>query len=96
MIKSFADQTTRDIFEGADTKSARKIPKNIWSVARRKLEHVNHAGDLDDLRTPPGNQLKSLKGDLKGLYSIRINDQFRVVFAFADGNATEVIVTDYH
>lgn len=96
MITNFADQATEDVFNGVDTRAARSIPKAIWSVVFRKLDALNAATTLLDLRSPPSNHLEALKGKLQGKYSIRVNDQFRVVFAFKDGNASDVSVTDYH
>ena len=96
MIGSFVDAATEDIFHGRDTKSARKIPKNIWPIARRKLDMIHAAASLDDLRVPPANRLEKLQGNLAGKFSIRINDQFRVVLAWDNGTAWEVQVRDYH
>jgi toxin HigB-1 len=97
MIASFADVGTRDVYDGADTKAARKtLSKELWSVARRKLDMLDAAHTLDDLKVPPNNKLKKLKKDLAGKYSIRINDQWRVIFAFAGGTASEVLIKDYH
>jgi toxin HigB-1 len=95
-ISSFADDPTEDIYNGVDSRKARKILKGIWSVAVRTLDMVNAAHDVLDLKAPPGNRLEKLKGDLAGKYSIRVNDQYRIVFAFANGNASEVQITDYH
>jgi proteic killer suppression protein len=69
---------------------------NLEAVARRKLEQLNQAGQLDDLRVPPGNRLEALKGDRAGQYSIRINDQFRVCFRWTGTNAEDVEIVDYH
>ena len=96
MIASFADQTTTDVFHGLDSKAARRFPKEIWSVAHRKLDLLNAAHDLGDLRVPPGNHLESLHGRLAGRWSIRVNDQYRVVFRFQNGTATDVQLMDYH
>jgi proteic killer suppression protein len=96
VITSFADKTTEDIFHGSDTKAARVIPKALWSSARRKLDALSAAHDVKDLRAPPGNRLEKLKGSLDGRWSIRINDQFRVVFRFERGSAHDVQITDYH
>jgi proteic killer suppression protein len=68
----------------------------LWPVAHRKLDMLNAAHDLLDLRVPPGNKLEKLRGDLAGFWSIRINDQFRVIFRFAEGNASDVRIADYH
>jgi proteic killer suppression protein len=95
VIANFADATTADIFNGVDSKAARKVAKALWSVARRKLDMLNAAAELKDLATP-GNNLEKLKADRAGSYSIRINDQFRVVFKFAAGTARDVQIVDYH
>lgn len=97
MILSFKSKGTEDIFDGEDSKEARKTcPVNLWSVARRKLDLLNAAVSLDDMRVPPGNRLESLKGDRKGEYSIRINDQYRICFRWALQGAEQVEIVDYH
>ncbi len=96
MIITFLSESTRDIYDGLESKQARKIPQSIWKVAQRKLDLLNAAHTLMDLKSPPANCLEALKGRLKGKYSIRINDQFRLVFEFRDGNAYEVEIIDYH
>lgn len=96
MIVSFDDQTTEDIFHGENTKAARRIPSVVWKIVGRKLDMLNAAHELRDLLVPPGNRLEGLKGTLGGYYSIRINDQFRIVFHWKDGNAHDVRITDYH
>ena len=96
MIASFADDTSKDIFDGTDSKAARRIPKVAWPVARRKLDLLNGATGLKDLRVPPANRLERLKGDLIAFWSIRVNDQYRVIFRFDGGNASDVRVADYH
>jgi proteic killer suppression protein len=96
MIINLADQTTEDIFHGFDTKQARRIPSVVCGIALRKLDMVNATHELKDLRVPPGNRLKQLKGRSAGSYSIRINDQFRIVFKWIEGNAKDVLITDYH
>ena len=96
MIIDFGDQTTEDIFNGLDTKHARRIPNGVWNVAVRKLDMVNAAHELKDLRIPPANRLELLKGKLSGFHSIRINDQYRIVFKWLSGNAKAVRITDYH
>lgn len=95
MIASFGDACTEDIFNGRNTKAARRIPKDLWRIAARKLSRLDYATALRDLSSP-GNNLEKLKGDLDGKYSIRINDQFRIVFHFDRGEATRVVITDYH
>ena len=95
MIVSFSDAGTEDLFNGRNTKAARRVPKDLWRIAARKLSMLDYATDLRDLSTP-GNNLEKLKGALAGKYSIRINDQFRIVFNFDRGEATNVVITDYH
>ena len=80
MILDFGDQATEDVFHGDNTTAARRIPTTIWKTACRKLDMLNAAHELRDLAIPPGNRLEALKGRLAGCHSIRINDQFRVVF----------------
>ena len=96
MIRSFDDNATRDVFDGKASKVARSIDKTIWPVIRRKLDAVNAAATLDDLRSPPGNRLEALKGDQRGRHSIRVNAQYRITFRFASGDAYEVRCGDYH
>ena len=96
MIVTFLSEATSDIYHGVESKQARKIPQTIWQVAERKLDLLNAAYSLNDLRVPTLNHLEALKGKLKGKYSIRINDQYRLVFEFRDGNAYEVEIIDYH
>lgn len=92
MIKSFKDKDSSDIFDG---KSSRKY-KTIQKVAKRKLDMIHFAFKEQDLLVPPANHFEYLKGTLKGYCSIRINDQYRIVFKFKNGNAYDVYITDYH
>ena len=97
MIRSFLDRGTEDIFDGADTRAARRIcPRVLWEIARRKLDQINRVRDIRELAVPPGNRLERLRGDRGGQYSIRINDQYRVCFFWESGYADEVEITDYH
>ena len=96
MIVTFRTETTSDIYHGVESKQARKIPQTIWKVAERKLDLLNAAYSLNDLRLPLSNHLEALKKGLKGKHSIRINDQYRLVFEFREGNAYEVEIIDYH
>lgn len=97
MILSFKDVGTEDIFNGENTKSARKIcPQTLFGVAFRKLDQVDSAVELNDLRVPPGNRLEALEGDRTGQHSIRINDQYRICFTWTKNGATEVEIVDYH
>ena len=96
MIINFADKITEDIYNGLDTKQARRFPSIVWNSAARKLDILNAAHELKDHRVPPANHLEALKGKWTGLHSIRINDQFRIVFKWIDGNAKDVQIIDYH
>jgi proteic killer suppression protein len=96
VIRSFADQTTADLFHGRNSKAARRIPRDIWPVVVRKLDRVNAAAAVSFLADPPANRLEALRGDQRGRYSIRVNDQYRVTFRFERGDAFEVRVEDYH
>jgi proteic killer suppression protein len=96
MIVNFADKATEDIFHGTDSKSARQIPNTAWRIAARKLDMVNGAHDLRDLKIPPANRLEALKGKLSGFHSIRVNDQYRIIFRWDEGNARDVEIIDYH
>ena len=93
MIKSFANKRTAELFvKGA----ARGFPPDVTRRAVRKLEYVDLATRLDDLKTPPGNQLHALRGDRQGQHAIAVNDQWRICFRFVDGDAYDVEVCDYH
>ena len=97
MIRSFGDRGTEDVFNGKNTPAARRsCPKAVWSTAFRKLDQIDSAMALSDLRLPPGNRLEALKGDRKGQYSIRINSQFRICFRWSAAGADEVEIVDYH
>ena len=96
MITSFGDKGTSDLFHGITSRRARKLPSQIHKLALYKLDVLNAAQVLDDLRSPPGNRLEPLKGELKGFYSIRINSQWRIIFRWAEGSATDVQIVDYH
>lgn len=97
MIVSFRDKGTEDVFDGRDTRNARKAcPSDLVRVARRKLDLLNQAAALGDLRAPPNNRLEKLKGNREGQYSIRINDQWRVCFRWTESGAEDVEIVDYH
>lgn len=96
LIQSFAEAATEDVFNGRNTKAARAIPRDIWPLVGRKLDMLNAAHNLNDLKSPPGNRLEALKGDQRGRHSIRVNDQFRLTFRFESGNAHDVRCEDYH
>ena len=96
MIRSFGDRTTEDLFHGRNTAAVRRLSAEIKRAAARKLDMIEAAADLGDLRSPPGNRLEALAGDLKGQHSIRVNDQWRIVFRWKDGAAEDVRFVDYH
>ena len=97
MIQSFSDQGSRDVFDGTRSKAAAKsCPSDLWGGARRRLDQLNQAHVLEDLRVPPGNRLEQLKGDRKGQHSIRINDQFRICFRSTEAGPAAVEIVDYH
>ena len=96
MIQSFANETTVDLFREQNTRAARRIPKALWRGVQRKLKLIDAAGRLQDLAVPAGNRLERLKGDQRGRYSIRVNEQYRVTFRWENGHAHEVCVEDYH
>jgi proteic killer suppression protein len=96
MITSFGEKGTSDLFHGISSRRVRKLTSHIHEIALYKLDVLNAAQVLDDLRSPPGNRLESLKGELKGFYSIRINSQWRIIFRWSEGSATDVQITDYH
>ena len=96
MIVSFGDKATAELYHGMRSARLRRFPRDIVAGALRKLDMVDSARQLDDLRSPPGNRLEALRGDLEGLHSIRVNDQWRVVFRWAEGHAHEIRLLDYH
>lgn len=93
MIRTFANREVEQIWSGVQS---RRLPPLIQQVARRKLRMLNNAASLDDLRAPPADRLEALKGDRKGQYSIRINDQWRICFRWSQGDAHDVEIVDYH
>ena len=97
MIQSFKNQGTEDIFNGKNTKAARKIcPRDMWHIASRKFDQLDSIIFLNELRIPPGNRFEGLNGDRKDQYSIRINDQYRVCFEWSELGPVEVEIVDYH
>jgi len=93
MLSSFGDKDTKKIWEGERVKS---FSTEIQETARRKLRMLNNSQDLTDLLIPPSNRLEKLKGNFKEFYSIRINNQWRIIFKWNNGNAEEVEIIDYH
>lgn len=93
MIKEFGDKESEKIWTGIRSK---KLPSEIQNVARRKLRMINNAQEVNDLRIPPANRLEKLKGDLKEYHSIRINNQWRIIFQWKNDDAYDVKIVDYH
>lgn len=93
MIKAFGDKETEKIWNGEFSK---KLPNTIQDVARRKLRMINNSESINDLRVPPANRLEKLKGDWSAYHSIRINDQWRIIFVWKNDNAYDVTIIDYH
>jgi proteic killer suppression protein len=93
MIKTFADKHTATLYTSG---KSRRLPPDLVSRALRRLDYIDLAVSLDDLKVPPSNRLHTLKDDRSGQYSISINDQWRICFVFVDGDAYDVEITDYH
>jgi len=93
MIISFGTKDTEHIWLGERVK---RIPNEIQHIARRKLRMINNSQNINDLRVPPANRLEKLSGNLKNYYSIRINDQWRIIFKWTNGNAIDIKIVDYH
>ena len=93
MIRTFADRHTAELYEAG---KAKRFPAEIWGVATRKLQYLDSASCLDDLRVPPSNRLHRLKEDREGQYSISVNMKWRICFRLVDGDAYDVELTDYH
>ena len=96
MIASFSDSATADLFHGRSTARVRRLPQDLLAHALDKLDVLNATHNLRDLRSPPGNRLEALRGNLRGFHSIRVNDQWRIVFRWSGGSACDVRLIDYH
>jgi len=97
MIVSFANRASEDVFDGRNSRLARRAcPAKLWAIARRKLDQINRVRAVEELRIPPGNRLEKLSGQRAGQYSIRINEQYRICFRWENEYAYEVEITDYH
>ena len=96
VIRTFADKRTADAFYGVASARTRRIPADVMKTLHRKLAQLDAAARLDDLRVPPGNALEALRGDRAGFHSIRVNDQWRVVFRWRADGPCDVEFTDYH
>jgi toxin HigB-1 len=97
MIVTFKNKGTEDIFNGKNTKAARRTcPESLWKIAARKLDQLDSVALLDELRIPPGNWLESLGADRIGQHSIRINNQYRICFRWSESGPEQVEIVDYH
>jgi toxin HigB-1 len=96
VIRTLADDATRDIWNGVNTKAARRIPRELWPIVRRKLDQIDAVTRLEDLKVPPENRLHALTGALRVWHAVRVNDQYRIVFRFDGADAFDVRCTDYH
>jgi len=96
MIRNIAGKATQDIYDGTDSRQARSFPHALHGKARRLLDQINASPRIDKLRTPPGNRLEKLHGRLEGYWSIRINDQWRIIFKWQNNQAIDVEIVDYH
>jgi proteic killer suppression protein len=95
VIRSFGNQLAEDVYDDRKATAVRRMPPSLYAAARRKLLYLHEAEDLRDLRVPPGNRLEALKGDRKGWFSIRINEQWRVIFRWTESHASSVSIVDY-
>ena len=96
VIASFGNKLTKAVFHGTPARLLRRLPADVLNSAIQKLDIMNAASNIEDLRSPPGNRLEQLKGDLKGLHSVRVNDQWRIVFRWEGAHAFDVRLVDYH
>lgn len=96
MIRTFGDQRTADVFHGHATREVKRLDAALVKATARKLDMIVAAAAVQDLRSSPGNRLEALHGDLEGWWSIRVNDQWRIIFRWVDGQADDVKLADYH
>jgi len=96
LIASFGDQATADLYHGVRSARVRRFPPDVIAATLRKLDMLDSARTINDLRSPPGNRLEALRGEWRGFHSIRVNDQWRVLFRWAEGHAHQVRIVDYH
>ena len=97
VIVSFKNQASEDLFNGINSKAARKVcPQTLWQIAVRKMDLLDSVQSLEELRVPPGNRLELLSGDRAGIYSIRINEQYRICLVWEQSGPCHVEVADYH
>lgn len=96
MIKNIKSKTTQDIYDGINSKAARKVPIELHEKARDLLDAINAIARVDDLGSPPSNRLHKLKGSLKNFWSVSLNSQWRIIFIWDEKNAVDVEIIDYH
>jgi proteic killer suppression protein len=96
LIRNFADKTAQDVYDGTNSRYSRKLPRELHAKAQRLFDQVNAAPSLEFLRVPPGNKLEKLVGNMKGDWSLRINNQWRIVFRWENNDAYDVRIVDYH
>jgi len=96
MIRNIVGRPTQDIYDGVSSRQARKVPRELHDKARRLLDQINAAPSLDFLRVPPSNRLEKLRGNLAGFRSLRVNDQWRIIFRWKNNDALDVEIVDYH
>lgn len=96
MIRTISSKITQDIYDGLNSRYARKLPQELHGKAQRLLDQINAAPTVEFLRTPPSNRLEKLKGELAGYWSLRINDQWRIIFHWRTNDAFDVEIIDYH
>jgi proteic killer suppression protein len=96
MILNISSKTAQDIYDGVNSRHSRRLPQELHAKAQRLLDQLNAAIVLETLKAPPGNRLEKLKGDLEGFWSMRISDQWRIIFRWEEGNALDVDIVDYH
>lgn len=96
MIRNIVGRTTQDIYDGVNSRQSRRVPRNLHRKAQRLLDQINAAPSLEVLHIPPSNRLEKLRGRLAGYWSLRINDQWRIIFRQKGKDALDVEITDYH
>ena len=97
MIVTFADRATEDLYNGVNSREARKAcPRTLWKIAGRKLDQLDSVTTLEELRIPPGNRLEALRGDRDGQHGVRISSQYRICFRWTDNGPSDLTVADYH
>ena len=96
MIRTIADRLTQDVYDATNSRYSRKLPRQLHARAHRLLDQINAAPSIDFLRSPPGNRLEKLHGKLEPHWSLRINDQWRIIFLWENSDAFGVRIIDYH